>query len=351
MLAVGVWVALASVAWGEPGAPPPVRGDGTVVPPPVEARRIEPTRTSDGDRPSLFEAIHLRLPSWRSLGGSRDFLAQVSFEYTPTIPGSVVIEYEGLQGYVVHEIENRLSRQWSKDVRALDRWDGPYGPTLRERFQAMHDLRKDHERGRWWDRTWWQSAPASKGGAPDDPFVQQIGQRVEILALGPLSFTNDLRAQVADIALFQLDPGFVYRDLDREEPVKARDYARLDRSGGLLEDDEARDDEVPGRVQPRPGRPSLVIGSDSEALAFTFTPRVDGRILDGYRWRLRLKPRGRLALAGMQPAGGVSLKAVMQLEMGTGRARTRVAEIEMQVDYDPFEGEFEAELEFALLTW
>lgn len=333
---------------------PPVRGDGALIPPPVEARQLEPTPAPAPHRVDLFESVRLQPPSWRSLGLQSDFLGQISFEYTPWIPGSVQVEYAGVEGYIVRQLESRLSSEWRRNVRAQERWDtDPYAPDLVHRMNVLALAYDDqeHRYGSWAERTWFQSLPAHKGGAPEEAFTHQVGTTVEWIKWGPFSFNNAMRGRLAKIALFELDAGVVLRDGVPEQPVRARDFARLDRGARLDGDPEVQLEEQPGQVRPATPTPSarIELTPRSDTFLLTLEPEAKGRLMDGLHWRVKVRPRTSISFSDFSPGGSLGMRVICEILLGS--SRERVAEIEANVRIDPFEGEAQASLEFALLTW
>jgi len=81
--------------------------------------------------------------------------------------------------------------------------DGPRR-ALYERIDH-HDWSDPRVNGVWWNRTWWESLPPEKGGAPAVPYVHVYGKENE-LRLGPLSITNTFKLRFDYVGFFELNP-------------------------------------------------------------------------------------------------------------------------------------------------
>lgn len=304
----------------------PARGDDE--PRPVVERR--------GDIPAApgpAEPIDvtLRLPRLRWVSGA-DLLPLVSLTRLP--PGALVIRYAGLQAVVVRRLQGRLRDRWHASLH--DAWAA--GVLSDERYEAalerMFDALVDHRAGgRWWERSWLDSLPASRGGAPDPPLEHVVGERVA-LRLGPLILTSDLRLQVERVGMLAVEPD-APRPLRRLETSRvAREHAWLRRE--VVDADDLVDDEV--------GRPEAEVAGEP-------VPHVLAPALLRPRWRLTLRPAVRVRISSGHGwlVRDVRLRAVLELFRGPGRLR--FLEVELVLRYRPEDDEVLVGVELALVTW
>jgi len=337
-------VLVATVAWGSQAVAkdftPDVLGNGAPIAAP-DTQELEPTYR--GEARSLHATVQLALPTWRSLGVSDGFVGQVTM--TPEIPGTVVIQYKGLQRFLVRPIDRQFHKHWGKQMRGYVKHSELSQSELDLRYTQMSMAIADHRSGgRWWERDWFYSLPEEQGGAPRQAFVHTIGERVTFLEWGPLTLTNDFKVRIDkySVLILDADPGRVYRDLD--DPLLARDHARLKRSQDaageeVLEEDGEEDGEFL-LLAPASEVADLFVSEDGERAPW----------LQSVFWRLKVRPRGKLKYSlndGVE--GGVSVKCTLEVYLGA--ARDHVLDVEWTTKYDPMEGEFKSALEVALLTW
>lgn len=296
----------------------------------------------DPDRP-IFDDVDVRLElpsfSWLPhLGNGADFLHQVSLTRLP--PGSLRMKYEGLEGIVVRKLNGRLKKIWRDSIN--DAWEAEmldvdaYKAAFNDMYERMGDFNAG---GRWWERSWLDSLTPERGGAPAQPFVHTIGERLEVFKLGPLSFSNDLRAHLDHFTVLRVDPdgGQIYRDHDTER--LAREHAHLKRDA----DDDP--EELPAIGLNR----SSAQGTSEPLVRITLEPPDPG-LMPGY-WRLRLRPQAAFRLSG-DPADmikEVSLRVT--LELFIGEKRMKFMEIDALVEYEPDDNQAAFGFEVALITW
>lgn len=328
-----------------------IDGDGRLIPPPQEAEDFSrPVETE----PPAFDAnaeLRLELPSYRWLprntGHRDDFLHQVALTHLPT--GSLVVRYEGIEGYVVRKVQSRLRDMWRETLR--EAWkegmidETRYARKLDEMREGLKDFR---EGGRWWERSWLDSLTPERGGAPAEAFVHTVGDRLEVLSLGPLTFTNDLKASIDKVTVLTFDPdgGQIYRDYDLRS--LAREHARLQRKDDDANGDGVEDEEF--------GLPDLSGGApDVQGLAepvarITLEPPDPG-VLPGY-WRLRFRPSVGVRLDSADVASmleDVSMSTTLELFLGA--KRVKFMELEAIATYDFERQNAILGLKVALVTW
>lgn len=318
------------------------RGDldgagGVVHPPKPETDDLG----SDPRRPVNPEVdVRLELPSFRWLprvDNGSDFLHQVSLTRLP--PGSLMVRYEGIEGLVVRKAYGRLKRLWRDSIN--DAFDAEMldDHGLHAAYDDMYERLSDFNAGgRWWERSWLDSLTPERGGAPATPFVHQIGERIELFQLGPLSVTNDLRAHLDSFTILRVDPDGhqIYRDHDYGR--LAREYAHIKR------DDDDDPEELPAIL------PRLDARGASEPLVRIVLEPPDPGLLPGY-WRLRFRPQASFRLSGdpMSMVKEVSLRVTLELFLGADRRK--FMEIDALIEYEPQDNVAVLGFEVALITW
>lgn len=333
-----------------------VDGDGRPIRPPTalqESSRAERPPTPDeldpGGRPAAptHRSVLLELPRYTwATEGEYDLVGQVSLRRLP--PGSVQLRYAGLKGHVMDRFVNRFRSEWRKEIQ--NRYDEgvltdeEYSRAIGVAYQTIHD----HEAGgRWWERAWWDSLPASKGGAPDEPVVFTEGQRVTILSVGPLALHNDLRVRVRDFAVFgvDVDDGPVCRDLTDRGPRNACDGAILDRHLQLEDPGEALDELPPPR--PRREHPGeLRLRGDRAALEMILQTHHE-ELWGDLSWRFKLRPSSRLKLKGLELDGKLRMTGELEIYAGV----EQLLNVECQVDYKLETREVVTSVQVVLTSW
>lgn len=282
--------------------------------------------------------VSLRLPTFRWLP-REDFVDQVSLTRLP--PGSLVIRYAGIHGFVVRRAQGRLRELWHDSID--DAWDAGilddegYDAELTRMYDALADFRAG---GRWWDRSWQDSLVEGRGGAPAAPFEHQIGERIAF-RLGPLILTNELRAYVERVAMLSVDPDAA-RLLRGTDPTRlAREHARL------VRDDS--DPEAEPVLEDGPEDPDDPRGTAAAIVRVAFEPPQP--VLLRARWRLTLRPSVSFRTTG-GPADLVrDARLRTRLELYLGPAQLKFLEVELLARYRPDIDEVTVALEVVLVTW
>ena len=288
--------------------------------------------------------LRLRLPSWREADEQPDLLASVAL--SPTIPGSVVVDYEGLQGFMVKHMRRRYRKLWRNQFKDWVRETYMSEWELNRRAVAMGDAYADMlAGGRWWERRWFHSLPEAKGGAPETPYVHQVGQRTCFLRLGPLELYNDMRARLDKVAVLGVDadPDRIYRPL-HDVPRQMRDHAALGRVDGDVP--AAFADEEDQAAQ----RPEVAIATPTPLGAtLEFTPQAQASY-ERYHFDFKVRPELRARLRGNQQLDG-RVGARATLDVFFGARRQHVLEVEARVRFRPLTREVQATIQVALLSW
>ncbi len=300
------------------------------------------TRERNDLEPAPVEPIDvsLRLPSLRWLP-RRDFVPEVTLRRLP--PGSLVIRYAGIHAVVVRRVQGRLRALWQDSIQ--DAWeagildDEAYAAELDRMFAALADHRAG---GRWWERSWHDSLLPRLGGAPAAPVEARVGERLELVRLGPLKLTNDLRAYVDRVAVLTVDPDATPLLRGTEPSRLAREHAWLIR--------EARDEGEPQPViEDGPEDPADAQGVAASIVRATFEPPAP--VLLRTRWRLTLRPSVSLRATGVASEVVRDLRLRTSLELFREANLLRFVTLEFVVRYRPDDGEVVVGLELVLFTW
>lgn len=320
-----------------------IEGDGRLIPAPPRADDF--SRPLEPDLPAFDADVELRLelPAYRWLPRRvhrADFMHQVALTRLP--PGSLVVRYEGIEGYLLRKAQSRLKSLWRESIK--DAWEGGilddqrYDAAIDEMYDSLADFRAG---GRWWERSWLDSLTPERGGAPVQPFVHRIGERIDVLRLGPVHFTNDFKARVDQVTVLSFDPdgGQIHRDVDLRR--LAREHARLQRSG---DDQDAREDELPTLTGEPPDG-----GLAEPTVRITLEPPNPG-LLPGH-WRLRFRPSAKIDLLGEPSKIIEGLSMRVTLELFLGESRVKFMEIEALATYELEDNSAAIGIEVSLLTW
>ena len=109
-------------------APTRVDGDGRIVPSPAQDDVVDASF-------DLHDFVKLTLPRLGSLEEPfGETLARQVSMYDPA-PGSLVIRYRGLQGFVVKRLRRRFRKEWRKQFKALEASGGVEDERARERCE------------------------------------------------------------------------------------------------------------------------------------------------------------------------------------------------------------------------
>jgi len=134
-----------------------------------------------------------------------DWLQAVTMTSFP--PGSLIIRYDGLHGLVVKHARSQSRRLVRHAVKAGWYVQPEENWSRRGFYEQLdhHDWSDSGLNGSWWQRSWLESRPPEKGGAPAVPYVHTYGHENE-LRLGPFSITNTLKFRFDYIGFFELNP-------------------------------------------------------------------------------------------------------------------------------------------------
>lgn len=149
-----------------------------------------------GDRP----VVDIRFDLQINRPGSIPLVDQINLTRIPA--GSLRVEYRGAYKPLMRHAHRRFRRLWQEANEDRLAFASLRAETqlAQEQMSAWADL----DNGRWWDREWFDSLPAEKGGAPTTPYVHYVGQDVDI-ELGPLVVSNTLKFKMKSLAMLQFD--------------------------------------------------------------------------------------------------------------------------------------------------
>jgi len=329
-------------AEADPG--PAIDGDGGFLSAPTQETeltldRYDVSGAADTPPPPIFQSIVIDLPRLSELPRPRN--AFVSLTSMPTLPpGSTYTDYEGFQSYVVRRLQRKFQSKWYDQLYELYSETNITDAELSALNTRMGDAWLDMNGGDWWRRGWMDFLPAEKGGAPELPHIEYVGQDIEFLEIGPLKVSNTLKAKIDRVALldFDGDPGRVYRDLSEIDGPQglAREHADLRRAMS----DRDRDDAPTQGPMP------------SFELDFLL-PQPKRRLFENVSFRAKFRPSVRLhGTTELDAREWISeVQAELEIEVRYGARREKVIEIEVEVEYEPDDDELTAEFEIALLTW
>jgi hypothetical protein len=188
---------------------------------PTTTLATEPVVKTAETRPAIDLSQPLRLQlSFNYYSDKPDdgFLDAVTMASLP--PGSLKIRFTGFHGFVVKHIRS----QYRRFVRHAFR-EGWY--VLPDKALSRREVyqRVDHTdfnpltNGAWWQRSWNESLPPEKGGAPLAPHIHTYGQETA-WKFGPITVTNTFKVKFDYVAFFELNPDPVsHEHSERNSPV------------------------------------------------------------------------------------------------------------------------------------
>lgn len=126
-------------------------------------------------------------------------------------PGSLVVQYDGPQKLLIKHARSQV-RRYARRYRKYS--DGE--PT------RLNVWNNEVTLDGWWNRTWLESRPADKGGAPAKPYIHTVGKELT-WRFGPLTISNMLRVKLDYFAVFKLNPDPGEETGDRNPPPVSLD--------------------------------------------------------------------------------------------------------------------------------
>lgn len=310
-----------------------------------EAESLVPAESFE--RPTL-RSVCLELPPLSTLCEQEPgcLVPQVTLRELP--PGSLHIEYEGFQSFLVRKLQSRYRSLWKDQLELLydetNMTDAEYRRAREEMNLAFADLKV----GRWWERSWLESLPPEKGGAPELPWVHEVGQEIDVVKIGAFRFTNELKIRIDGTTILALDPdpGLVFREREEiAEPRRvARDHARLVRA--------SRDPQYDGR---RPTTRDGAVGRIPTLSPMLGIELVPARriLIEGFTWRVKLRPQISARVPSDYRAAGFvrQLSLRCSIDMFMGKKNAEVLGLDFSCSYSPEDREVVARADLALIRW
>lgn len=291
--------------------------------------------------PDLDLRIGLDLPAWRTVDPERNFPDQVTYHFGARAPGSMVVKYRGLQGFVMKHLQRRFRREWRKTVSEIESETFITDAELTALRRRNAEATADHYMGgRWWERDWLFSLPPEKGGIYKGHYVHTVGQKVNVVEWGAFTLNNEFRARIDRVA-FSLGATESER-LFREPEADVKSV----RADAMLGREVFDPDELDGLDATRP-RPSHRLPG---VMDLWIGVEPTGRLLENLSWKFKIRPRVRVKVSMRGIRTELRLRATIEIYAGV-RTKRQFAEIEANVRYQPMEGEASASLAVSLLTW
>ena len=169
----------------------------------------------------LDDPFSLNLPLSYYSPEPYDWVGAVTMTELP--PGSLYTTFDGFHGVVVKHLRGQYKRFVRRALRKG--WmvlQDDEEPSTALHTRLAHIPPNPLSNGNWWERTWWESMPAEKGGAPETPYIQIIGEEIAF-EFGPLTVTNTLKFRFDYVAFFELQPDPTTHDHSKVSPRVALD--------------------------------------------------------------------------------------------------------------------------------
>jgi hypothetical protein len=146
----------------------------------------EVTPTKANQEPTFDDFRHLNLNIWDLPFPGYDYWD----EYANQPSCKIKIEYAGIQQVVYSQLEKLANRFYKRELSNY--WNQSYLHELDlNRRMRQYGLESSDAYDHWWERRWIDSLPVEKGGQTTQTY--QVGSKVEVIRIGPLSFNNEGR--------------------------------------------------------------------------------------------------------------------------------------------------------------
>lgn len=183
-------------------------------------------RATTYERPQidLHSTLSLDFGSYRYFEADNNaWLGEVTMRRLPE--GSINYQLAGFHRFAVRQVRS----QYRRFVRRAARrgWyvrpeNDDSTPLFNNR--AERDYIGGFNNGAWWQRSWMDSLPSEKGGAPTTPETITIGSDTA-WKFGPITFTNQFNVRFDYVAFFELNPNPVETQGDKPERVATLDIS------------------------------------------------------------------------------------------------------------------------------
>lgn len=152
----------------------------------------------------LYNKVSLSLERSTSQDRDSDFLSSVTMTRLPY--GSLLTRYDGMHGLIAKQLHGEYRRFVRRAVRrgwyVLDSDVGAERRLYQSIDQEDVNLQSN---GNWWWRSWWESLPPEKGGAPREPYIHTYGVETS-WRVGSFTITNTLKFRFDYVGFFSLNP-------------------------------------------------------------------------------------------------------------------------------------------------
>ena len=244
------------------------------------------------------------------------------------VPGSIKIKYRGIHGALLDQAEKRMKQIAKRRIRRQYHHGNASNEDIGKAFSALSGSNNPY--GYWWDRKWFHSLPANKGGAPNAITVVHVGHKIQIPNdWGVITYLRDKFESIGDIWV-------------RNDHL----YDDIEETNGVT---------VPGESREETKRETNI--DDFNTVEYRDTSLIlDGKEIDsewfrGNFYHFRFRPSMRVK-GGMDPKDMIdelSLKFVV--ELFADNDRVHFADVSLFVRYNIPENELFVSATMEILTW
>jgi hypothetical protein len=269
------------------------------------------THSSSSSTFDNSERIAFNFRSYRGIPSFEEIPQDWTFG-RPDLRGYVQYEFKGLWKYGVREIRSRFSREYRNQLRDFWQQSNEHQYGWCDYQRDLDEFSSGGTLYNWWtNRTWMDSLPIEKGGAPTHRIIT-YGREGDWFDLGPFTVSHDLKVKIKKIGLY----------IDGEQPLQDLKQKYL-----------PADEENPNLNEAN-------LGAEEQSW------------YKSDLWKVKFKPS-----VSIKPFGGseftdilrrVSAKAEVQLFTKRG---LHFGNIECAAQYDLQNESFEIIAMFSLLTW
>lgn len=224
--------------------------------------------------------------------------------------GRIHYEFDGIYKFAIDEIKNQFKKYYRQ--RLQEYYFHSFEMDYNDYINEWNELNRTPDALAWWNRSWLDSLPISKGGRPNRTIVH-IGLDGELLKLGPLTITRNFKGRIKDYGIY------------------------VDSSQDSLKT-ELLPDQKP------------ILPLESLNVNVNRHEEQKWRWLKNRYWHLRFKPSVNVKLMSdsiFDMVENVSLTGEMKLFMN----RTHFADLELMTRYQFAKKEFEIVFSFKTILW
>lgn len=224
--------------------------------------------------------------------------------------GRIHYEFDGIYKFAIDEIKNQFKKYYRQ--RLQNYYFHSFEMDYKDYLNEWNELNQIPDALAWWNRSWLDSLPISKGGRPNRTIIH-IGADGDLFKLGPLTITRNFKGRIRDYGIYV-------------------DGSQEDLKTELLPDQEPL---IPLK--------SLNVNVNQQK-------EKEWRWLKNRYWHLRFRPSINIKLMSSSPLDmieNVSLKSEMKLFMN----RTYFADFDLMARYQFSNEEFEILFSFKTILW